>query len=133
MIGPAGTFEAPPARVQTGEFFSVEQASQHAAEWCAKHPAWLRICDLGDIDSNQFYVQWHELSDRDRKGWGSEYAYEEFAIRKSKVEMGFISGKGEFYSNVLDVPMWHNLMQVVRVGVNMARTIRRQEGSGSNG
>ncbi len=133
MIGPAGTFAAPTERVRTGEFFSVEQASQHAAAWCAKHPAWLRICDLGDIDCDQFYVQWHELSARDQKDWGSEYAYREFAIRKSKVEMGFISGKGEFYSDVLDVPLFHNLMQVIRVGVKTARVIRAKEGSESNG
>ncbi|WP_314439466.1 hypothetical protein [Massilia timonae] len=129
MIGPSGTFAAPKEHAQTGEFFSVEQASQHAAAWCAKHPAWLRICDLGDIDGNQFYVQWHELSARDQKGWGSEYAYNEFAIKAQKVEMGFISGKGEFYSEVLDVPPFHNLMQVIRVGVKTARAVRSKKGA----
>lgn len=103
------------------EHYSVEQASEHAAAWCAKRPAWMRICDLGNIDSDQFYVQWHELNKRDQEGWGSECAYREFAIKTRKVEMGHISGKGEFYSSILDVPMWHNTMMVIRVGVKLAR------------
>src|SRR4051812_33494276 len=106
------------------EEFSVEQAAKHAAVWCAARPAWMRICDLGDISCDQFYVQWHELSKRDQEGWGSESAYEEFATKRSKVEMGHISGKGEFYADICAVPLFHNTMQVIRVGEKLAREIK---------
>lgn len=102
--------------------YTVEQASQHALEWCKQNRAWLRICDIPDIGA--YYVQWDELSARDQKGWGSQYAYEEFGTKRAKVEMGYITGKGEFKSSALDVPLGHNLMTVVRVGVKVAKTLR---------
>lgn len=105
-----------------GEFYSVEQAAMHAVEWCKKHPAWVRICDLGD--TSVYYVQWNELSDSDRKSWGTEYAYNEFATKRQKVKTGFISGKGEFFSDALDVPRWHNLMMVFCVGRKAAQELR---------
>lgn len=105
-----------------GEFYSVEQASKHAVEWCKKHPAWLRICDLGNTDC--YYVQWAELSDRERERWGSEYAYNEFATKRQKVKTGHVSGKGEFFSDILDVPRWHNSMMVFCVGAKAAQELR---------
>lgn len=104
------------------EFFSVEQASQHAVEWCKSHPAWVRICDLGNTDC--YYVQWGELSDRERASWGSEYAYNEFATKRKKVRTGHISGKGEFFEDILDVPRWHNSMMVFCVGIKVAQELR---------
>jgi hypothetical protein len=102
--------------------YSVGQAHAHAKEWCSKNAAWVPICDVPDIGA--YYVQWEELSARDQKGWGSQYAYEEFGTKKAKVEMGYITGKGEFKSSALDVPLGHNLMTVVRVGVKTARQLR---------
>lgn len=89
---------------------------------CKKHPAWLRICDMDD--TNCYYVQWAELSDRERNSWGSEYAYNEWATKRKKVKTGFISGKGEFFFDILDVPRWHNSMMVFCVGVKAALEIR---------
>lgn len=109
------------AGADQGQCFSVEQASKHALDWCAKNPSWIRICDLED--SNCYYVQWGELSERQRSRWGSEYAYNEFAQKRQKVKTGFISGKGEFFSDILDVPRWHNSMMVFRVGVVSAKQI----------
>jgi hypothetical protein len=80
------------------------------------------VCDVGETD--QYYVQWDELSERDKRGWGSEYAYNEWGTKVRKVEMGHISGKGEFYSDITDVPLWHNTMMVIRVGAKAAREIR---------
>lgn len=104
------------------DFYSVEQASKHASEWCKKHPAWMRICDLDDTDC--YYVQWNELSERERNYWGSEDAYNELATKRQKVKTGHISGKGEFFSDILDVPRWHNSMMVFCVGVKASRELR---------
>jgi hypothetical protein len=103
------------------EWYSTEDAAKHAAAWCAKRPAWMRVCDMGGIDADQFYVQWHELGKRDQEGWGSKSAYDEFSIKRQKVEMGFISGKGDFYGDILEVPLFHNVMQVIRVGARIKR------------
>jgi hypothetical protein len=126
MIGPAGFMAAPKQSDPEPEFYSVEQAAQHAAAWCAKRPAWMRVCDMADIDCDQFYVQWSELSKREQEYWGSEEAYDEFAIKAKKVRMGHISGKGEFYSDILAVPLFHNTMQVIRVGVKIAKAARKR-------
>lgn len=105
-----------------GEFYSVEAAAKHAAEWCKKHPAWMRICDLED--TARYYVQWQELDERKREFWGSEHAYNEWASKRQKVKTGFISGKGEFFADILDVPRWHNSMMVFCVGVKAAQELR---------
>jgi hypothetical protein len=97
------------------EYFSPEQAKQQAHKWCSKNPAWLPICDLGDTE--QYYVQWDELPEKERQFWGSEYAYDEFGTKRKKVKIGFITGKGEFYSDINKVPLYHNMMMVFKVGV----------------
>lgn len=35
----------------TKKFYSAEQASKHAADWCKRNPAWRRICDIPDHSS----------------------------------------------------------------------------------
>jgi hypothetical protein len=116
------------ARENTGEYFSVEQASSHAAEFCRKNPAWLRVCDMPDTEevSRALYVQWDELSKAAQERWGSEYAYDEFARKRCKVKQGVMSGKGEIYGSVLDVPLFHNMMCMYRVGVARAKEWREQ-------
>lgn len=109
-------------RENTGEYFTPEQASAHAVEFCRKNPAWMRICDIPDSDS--YTVKWHELNKREQEYWGSEFAYDEFARKRSKCDVGFVTGKGEFYDNVLKVPFAHNLMTVFRVGVKRAKAYR---------
>jgi hypothetical protein len=110
-------------RIDTGEYFSVEQASAHAAEFCRKRPAWIRVCDMPDTEevNRALYVQWDELSATQQAHWGSEYAYDEFARKRCKVKQGVMTGKGEFYASVLDVPLSHNMMGMYRVGVARAR------------
>ena len=111
-------------RARDGETYSPEQASEHAAHWCAKRPAWVRICDMPEGYCDTLYVQWGELSPAKQVYWGSEYAYNEFASKKCKVPEGFISGKGEFFESVHDVPLFHNLMMVFRIGVKSAAELR---------
>lgn len=102
------------------ETYTTEQASQNAIEWCEKHPGWKRICDIENSDS--LYKTWDELSDNVKKSWVDEYskysaesAWREFGKRPCKVPYGFITGKGEFYKDVLQVPLYHNLMMVFKV------------------
>lgn len=104
------------------EEYSTEEASEKALKWCEEHPEWTRICDL-NCDSNDLYKTWEELSERERKSWIHEFgeneakeAWEEFGKKVCKVPYGFISGKGIFYNSVLDVPLYHNLMQVYKIG-----------------
>jgi hypothetical protein len=122
------------AATSTGEVrthYSVEEASEHAKAWCARNPAWMRICDIPDTD--QYYVKWDELSTADQKFWMSEYGYKEFAIARCKIKTGYISGKGEFFENINELPPAHNLMSVFRVGVKTANALwqSRELGGGS--
>lgn len=104
-------------REPTGEFYSAKQAAEHAKEWCKKNPAWRRICDIPDI--SVFEKTYDGIPKRERAYWeknGGEECWREFGTAKSKVPIGFISGKGEFFDHVLKVPLHHNLMTVFRVG-----------------
>ena len=99
------------------EYFSTEQALKHAIDWCAKHPGWKRICDIPD--TSNLYKTWDELSKKERNSWETQYgsssaesAWQEFGIRPCKVRTGYISGKGKFYRNALDIPQFHNLMML---------------------
>jgi hypothetical protein len=99
------------------EQYTVEQASQHAIAWCKRHPAWRRICDIPDY--SVFMQTYDDIRKDERAYWdtiGGEEAWKECGIRGSKVAVGFISGKGDFYDDVLKVPRFHNLMTVFRVG-----------------
>lgn len=98
------------------EAYTFEQVLQQSAEWCAKRPAWMRICDMPDGYSESLYVQWEELRASQKRYWGTEYAYNEFSTRRCKVPYGYISGKGEFYESNADVPLSHNSMMVFKVG-----------------
>ncbi|ABO60591.1 hypothetical protein LA345_38890 (plasmid) [Burkholderia vietnamiensis] len=110
-------------RVNTGEYFTIEQASAHAAEFCRKHPAWIRVCDMPDTEevNRALYVHWDELSKRAQDYWGSEYAYNEFATKRCKVKQGVMTGKGELYDSIIQAPLFHNVMCMYRVGVSRAR------------
>lgn len=101
----------------TEETYTVEQASARARTWCAAHPGWQRICDVENSDA--LYKTYDELPQRVRRTWdahGGEASWKEFGHKPCKVPFGFISGKGEFYSNVLDVPRFHNLMMIFKTG-----------------
>jgi hypothetical protein len=101
------------------EQYTTEQAAEHAVAWCKRHPAWRRICDIPDHDV--FMNTYDDIPKDERAYWdehGGEECWREFGIRGSKVAMGYISGKGEFYDHVLKVPRFHNLMTLFRVGRN---------------
>jgi hypothetical protein len=101
------------------ESYTTEQAAALALEWCNKNPGWKRICDIENSDD--LYKTWHELSEKEQWTWIQEFrdraedAWLEFGRKPCKVPYGFISGKGEFYKNVLQVPPLHNLMMVFKV------------------
>ena len=102
---------------QIEESYTVEQASEHAKEWGKAHPGWQRICDIADSD--KLYKTYAELTKRQRAAWdreGGEAAWKEWGSAPCKFPKGYISGKGEFYRNVLDVPRFHNLMTVYKTG-----------------
>lgn len=103
------------------ESYTTEQASQHAVEWCKKHKGWKRICDIENSDS--LYYNWDEIEKKEKDYWinsfgeySAESAWREFGIAKCKVKKGYITGKGEFYKNILEVPLFHNLMTILKVG-----------------
>lgn len=102
------------------ENYTALEASNKAIEWCAKHPGWKRICDIEDTDV--LYKNWEELPEKVRSSWIREYGehsaeslWVEFGDSPCKVPFGFVTGKGEFYKNILDVPLHHNLMTVYKV------------------
>ena len=59
-------------------------------EWGKQNPEWELICDIEDSDA--LYVQWEELTSRERMSWVGTYrtaardAFEEFAIKRCKVK-----------------------------------------------
>lgn len=85
-------------RYRDGETYTPQQAAEHANVWCATHLAWVRICDVPDYDG--------------------------YVSKRRKLPHGFISGKGEFYDRITDVPLFHNLMMVLRVGTKDAKAMR---------
>lgn len=113
-------------RFDARETCTMEQVLDRSAEWCAKHPAWVRICDTPNGFSDSLHVQWGELNPTAQARWGSEFAYAEFARKRCKVPVGVVSGKGEFYENICDVPLFHNSMCVFRVGAKVAREMAEQ-------
>lgn len=95
--------------------YSPEQAANRAAEWCASNTGWRRICDIDDIAP--LYKSWEELGADERSRWNdNKGCWREFGKAPCKVPSGFISGAGVFYSNVLDIPRFHNGMMVFKVG-----------------
>lgn len=98
------------------ESYSTEQAAEHAKQWCAKHPGWQRICDIPSVDA--LYMTFSELPKRVQNSWekrGGESAWLEFGEKPCKVARAFISGKGEFYTSILEVPRFHNLMTIFQI------------------
>lgn len=103
------------------ETYSFEDALKKSLEWCAKHPGWKRMCDIEDTDS--LYKTWEEMPNSIKEQWINEYgehyaesAWKEFGSKPCKVPYGFVTGKGEFYKRVSDVPRFHNFVMVFKVG-----------------
>lgn len=84
----------------------------------------MRLCDIDNIA--RYYVQWHELGEKEKHLWGSETAYNEFGIKKPKVKTGFVTDEGRFIDDNCRVPYGHSAM-VVKVGVEAARVLRSEQ------
>lgn len=104
--------------MDVAESYTTDQAANKAKEWCQSNPGWERVCDIEDSDA--LYVSYNELSKKEKKGWEDQYpfdaedAWAEFGTAKCKVPYGFITGKGEFYNEVISVPHGHQLMLVFK-------------------
>jgi hypothetical protein len=103
------------------EEFTVGQAALHAIKWCRDNPGWQRICDIEDTD--QYYKTFKEMPKKVQNDYirmygeyEAEDAWNEFDIAPCKIPKGHISGKGDFYSDILDVPLFHNSMMVFKTG-----------------
>ncbi|WPS85643.1 hypothetical protein SMD22_00865 (plasmid) [Brevibacillus halotolerans] len=103
------------------ESYTTEQASQYALEWCNNNQEWKRICDIKN--TNTLYYTFAEIPKKVQKQWirefgehSAESAWLESGKKPCKVPYGFITGKGEFYEDILQVPLHHNMMQVYKVG-----------------
>ena len=102
--------------------YSTEEAAKFALKWCEKNNGWERICDIS-CDSEELYYSWSEITKKEKDFWIKEYgvdsakdAWKEFGNKKCKIPYGFITGKGEFYSNILDVPLNHSIIMVYQTG-----------------
>jgi hypothetical protein len=100
------------------EYYSVEQAADHAKTWCERHPGWKRICDIENTD--ELYKTFSELSLKERRYWEKNYsdpedAWLELGRIPCKVPFGFITGRGDFFRNITQVTINHNLMMVFKV------------------
>lgn len=106
---------------ETMEQCTFEEVLDKSLEWCNQHPGWKRMCDIEDTDS--LFKTWEELPKRSHDVWISAYgeysaekAWEEFGHKPCKVKYGHVSGKGEFYKDIRDIPLFHNSMMVFKVG-----------------
>ena len=105
------------------EHYTVEQAALHALTWCQNHKGWIRICDLPeDFDTMQFYTTWADVPKKEKdaylKKYGMEYAeqmWESFGVKHCKIPLGFISGKGEFFTKCTEIPLYHNSMMIFKI------------------
>lgn len=102
------------------ETYSFNEALERSLEWCKRNEGWERYCDIEDTDS--LYLMWDDLPEETRNRWKEEYSeesaesmWEEFAYKIAKFPFGFISGKGEFYEDILRIPINHNFMTVFKM------------------
>jgi hypothetical protein len=101
-----------------GDESGVETASQHALEFCRRHPRWQRFCDIQDTDA--LAITWEELPHRVRTTWETRYPYSaevvwrEFGQHPMRHRFGYVDASGEFYDSILHVKL--NIMTVVETG-----------------
>jgi hypothetical protein len=96
------------------KYYSPEDAMKHAREYVRTHPSWVLICDIENHDV--LYVQWEELDKKSKAYWKSEEFYDENARKICKVANMHMSGAGELYADICDVPVGHNSMLMFKVG-----------------
>ncbi len=102
--------------------YTVQQAADFALQWCRQHQGWMRVCDLPeDVDADDFYTKWEDVPATQREWWLQEYGrqaakkmWEELGVKTCKIPYGFVSGKGEFFEEITQVPLNHNSMMVFK-------------------
>ena len=105
--------------MKTEETFGTDQAAEKALIWCENHKGWKRICDIKDSDS--LYKKWVDLTKEEKYPWVRDFGISADSVWNDnkgdtcKVPYGFISGEGEFYKDILQVPLFHNLMMIFKV------------------
>jgi len=72
-----------------------------ARDWCLQNNSWTPICDMSN--SEIYYVQYEELSDRKKLEWHDKENYDLCAHKEEKCKTGFIGQNGEFYNTIIDV------------------------------
>lgn len=105
----------------TSNHFTTDDASRHAQLWCSRNLSWSRICD---VDERAYVVSWSDLPGLTRRRFCVRYrchsddhgraVFDEFGPKPLRFRFGFISGAGEFFASVCDVPISHNLMMVIQ-------------------
>jgi len=100
--------------------YTVEQAKLAAEKFCSNNAGWEMICDIEDSDS--LYKGWNDMDKKVKAAWRKKYgmagaqdAWESLADKPCKVPYKFISGAGEVYDSILDVPAFHNSMMIFKV------------------
>lgn len=69
--------------------------------WCSQRQTWTPICDIPN--SEIYYVQYEELSDRKKLEWHDKENYDLCAHKEQKCKTGFIGQNGKFYKTIVDV------------------------------
>lgn len=98
----------------------MQETLKRFRSWQKENPDWQLVCDLGNTD--HLYVQWHELSKKERMSWigryrdGAKKAFEEFSIKQCKVEQKCLT-ENLSLCDPIDWPQGFNML-VFRTAVN---------------
>jgi len=93
--------------------YTLQEASAKATAFCTENAGWIKVCDMPETFNP--YKSWKELTAKARKHWGTIEVWRDCATEEPKYPYGFISGAGEFFGSVLDVPPHHQHMMVWKV------------------
>ena len=93
---------------------------EQCREWQRKNPDWQLHCDIKN--SSKLYTQWEDLPKNEKMYWigkyreGARECFEEFGLKKCKVEHGVLDCNMEMHS----VETWPNglAMTVYRTKIN---------------
>lgn len=100
--------------------YTQQDATKKAREYVSTHPAWVPICDML-ADPGVLYYKFHELTDKERKYWEHPDRYNAYARKRCKVQRAHITGDGEIYADICDVPPKKGAsMMLYKVGVKGA-------------
>jgi hypothetical protein len=99
-------------------------------EWQKQNPEWQLICDMPSNEVDALYEQFEELPKAERMHWVGTYredskaAFEEFEIKRCKVERKFLNEALEFCDKW---PVGH-AMTVYKIKSNASHEARSKTG-----